>query len=735
MTRRAKLAAAAVLAALAAAALLLAGSGSRPTEAETYARLGIDPAPAAGAVLAEGEAWQPAADERGYALAAENGSFRLRIRPKDGSIEVEDRRSGYSWSSSPSREELALEKVKGLPLANLQSPFVLTLVRTEGKDQTIRESLNSLSKGMRLQLLRTADGVEVRYSFPDRKLGFAVRYALTDAGLKASIPAAGLVEQGGYAVFSLDLLPFFGAATAAEDGYLFVPDGPGGLIRFQTGRAGQSKGYAHQVYGAELARTSSWTRDAQLREDIAYPAFGLKRGDHAFVAVLTEGEGAAVIAATPPGVKSSRYSVHSSQLYREEYLYRMSRLAAPTKAVQKQRLDVDREVEYRFLNGGEADYAGMAASYRDWLIAEARLGEPLKPAEHVPLQLQIMGGNYEKAFGRIRYVAATTFGQAAGMMRSLREKGVAAARIVYYGWQNRGDYDTEKRFPIEPALGGEDAARSFLADMEALGTKVDFYEDFLWVDEASGASGKNDAVRAIDGTAFTDEGWFLAKPAFSAAAAADTVDRLRELGASGIVYGGLGDTIFNDYEADGIRSRAFTAEVYGGMLDYARRQLGSASVKRGNAYALGHVDAILELPSDSSHDFMIDETVPFYPIALHGYVPYSFGPANLRDDDVREFLRAIEYGALPSFFVTHDDSRKLKETPSDFLYSSRFDKWEERIAQEYARFDELAGVLALRIVGHQKLGPERYETTYEDGTRVVVDYAAGDYAIEKGGGA
>ena len=192
--------------------------------------------------------------------------------------------------------------------------------------------------------------------------------------------------------------------------------------------------------------------------------------------------------------------------------------------------------------------------------------------------------------------------------------------------------------------------------------------------------------------------------------------------------------LLNDYEPSGIQTREYAKTVYDGLLKYTREALGSASVNQGDAYALGQTDYIDGLPSESSYDFMIDETVPFYPIVLHGFVPYTFGDGNLRDDEDAEFLRAIEYGALPSFFVTHDDSRKLKDTPSNFLYSSRFDKWERRIEEEYVKFDSLSQLYSMKIIGHEKLSGQKYATTYEDGTRVIVDYGVKDFTVEKGAG-
>ncbi|WP_145026687.1 DUF5696 domain-containing protein [Paenibacillus sp. Y412MC10] len=714
--------------------LLLVFKPWEQTTAERFSQTGIAanlPTPTA---LYEGDPWKPAAGADGYALALENEHYALYVRPDNTQIAVLDKASGYRWTSNPTKEELAGETVKGQLLANLQSPFLLTHVRTQGADQTVRETLSNQTAGMKMAMIRQPEGLQIEYSFPAKQLGFVMQYELTDSGLKVKVPAAGIREEGASALFSLDVLPYFGAAPAKENGYVFVPDGPGGLIRFDQEHASLTRGYSHQVYGSEVTNEENGTRTGERREDIAYPVFGLKKGDHAFLAVMTKGEDSANVSAMAPGLKSSFYQVFSSQIYREEYLYRMSRLAAPSKAVQKERLNRDREVEYRFLNGADAGYVGMAGAYRSYLQETGRLTEALKPVDHVPLYLKIMGGNYEKAFGRIRYVAATTFEQAGDIVSTLQSKGVASLRTIFYGWQNEGDYNMEKRFPIDPALGGEAAAKTFISGMKERGVPVSFSEDFLWVDSHSSFSGKTDAIRGIDGTAYVDDGWYIAKPAYTAVTAADTVDRLKKLGVDGIHFSGIGEMLLNDYEPSGIQTREYAKTVYDGLLKYTRKALGSASVNQGDAYALGQTDYIDGLPSESSYDFMIDETVPFYPIVLHGFVPYTFGDGNLRDDEDAEFLRAIEYGALPSFFVTHDDSRKLKDTPSNFLYSSRFDKWERRIEEEYAKFDSLSQLYSMKIIGHEKLSGQKYATTYEDGTRVIVDYGVKDFTVEKGAG-
>jgi hypothetical protein len=418
-------------------------------------------------------------------------------------------------------------------------------------------------------------------------------------------------------------------------------------------------------------------------------------------------------------------------------LYRMSRLAAPTKAVQKMRLDTDRELEYRFLDGEDAGYAGMAKAYRDYLTESGRLKSVLKPVEHIPLHLKIKGGDFTEAYGKIQYIASTTFSQATNIVDGLLKRGVANMTVTYNNWQNKDYPNKYQRFPIEKSLGGESAARDFVTRLSKEGIDVLFSDSLVWMDpKRTQFSAKTNGIRGIDGTVYLDEffGGFVSKPARTVAMAYNTIEILKSIGVSGINYDNIGNFVFHDYEPSGIETRAKTINIYDGLFAYTRKTLGSTSVYRGYAYTVGQTDFIDDLTHESSFDFLVDETVPFYPIALHGYVPYSFGDGNLRNNVEAEFLKAIEYGAVPSFYLTHDDSRKLKYTWSGGLFSSQYDNWSERIAQEYKEFDSLSSLYAQRIMNHEKLAADRFATTYEDGTRVIVDYTKKTFVVEKGGG-
>ena len=66
------------------------------------------------------------------------------------------------------------------------------------------------------------------------------------------------------------------------------------------------------------------------------------------------------------------------------------------------------------------------------------------------------------------------------------------------------------------------------------------------------------------------------------------------------------------------------------------------------------------------------------------------------------------------------------------LYSSHYRDWIERAAAEYnVIINQLGHTVDQFIVDHRQLAPQVFETLYEDGTRVIVNY--GDRAYQKDG--
>src|SRR5690606_23635255 len=224
-------------------------------------------------------------------------------------------------------------------------------------------------------------------------------------------------------------------------------------------------------------------------------------------------------------------------------------------------------------------------------------------------------------------------------------------------------------------------------------------------------------------------------------------DGFAKLGVGGIHLDYMGDTVYSDQDNDSLTSRQFTIDTWVKTMDLMREKVGFTSVDYGNAYALGHVDRIDNIPLHSSDFIYSDESIPFYQIVIHGLVPYTGDPFNLSDDPREALLRHLEYGAMPSFELTHENSEALKRTMVDYLFSSRYEQWLEESVGIYEEAKAVLGQVSDQmIINHEQLDEYVFRTTYENGLQVIVNYdskpanvdgvvvGAYDYVVREGRG-
>ena len=141
-------------------------------------------------------------------------------------------------------------------------------------------------------------------------------------------------------------------------------------------------------------------------------------------------------------------------------------------------------------------------------------------------------------------------------------------------------------------------------------------------------------------------------------------------------------------------------------------------------YVNNYVDHIYALTDDYSYDLFSQEAVPFAQIALHGLVTYTSQYINEREEYTTQFLKDLEYGTVPSFIFTHEPTEALRFSYGLRLFSTEASGWENEAVQQYQIFNEVLGdVQDQFIVNHRKLANNVYETTYENGKRIIVNYS------------
>jgi len=151
-------------------------------------------------------------------------------------------------------------------------------------------------------------------------------------------------------------------------------------------------------------------------------------------------------------------------------------------------------------------------------------------------------------------------------------------------------------------------------------------------------------------------------------------------------------------------------------------------INMGNDYAIAYADIVTNMDLSGSEYTIIDKTVPFYQLAIHGYVNYTGESLNLTQNFEDELLRSAEYGAGLSFTFTEETAFALQKTLYTQYFGADYASWQERMMEIYTRYNqELGHVYNQKMVDHEYVSDTVTCTTYEDGTKVYVNYGYEDY--------
>jgi len=665
----------------------------------------------------------------GYALVAENATLQLFLDAAKTQFIVVDRRTNKIWRTNPPGPHDRIPSALWRTHADSQ----LTFSYTDAKRRQIRET-DPLTEGARVTYEPIMNGVRVVYTMPTRGFTITTDYILGRDYLEVRIPDSGFKEEKDFYIVHLELLPFFGAATDDDEGYMVFPDSSGAIAPFTRDHGRYAKQFEEYVYGPEDYPFSEYTPMQTLNRQVPMPIFGLVHADGAFLGVITEGEYDAKIVAAPSGYIVDYYRTNAKFVVRREYLAPLRR-GANVQTVESSRIRTDRAVRYYILDDTQASYAGMALRYREHLIDTLGLqpGRVTNEKGIAPIHIKIFHAVLEERILFDNLIVLTTFQQAREMVERLLELGVENFDVTLVGWTKNGYAGRyPRRLPVESAIGGERGLRDFVRFAEEHGIRVYLQDNYIDAYEVNGGfSTRRDVARTpaklpITGsTRGFSRGRYLISPLIALESyAARDIPQIAKFGVAGLDFERFGWNLLSDRSDRARAERADVAAAWSEIVRMAREHMGGAIVQGGNIYMLPLVDKVTRTPMEETTHLFASRSIPFYQIAIHGIVPYYGWNSNLRSEPDREFLKSIEYGALPIFELTAEDSSLLKEAVRyNILFSSKFDIWVEKVLQEYNVQAVKMGYLQdIAIVDHRMLDEDVFETVYEDGSRVIVNY-------------
>lgn len=580
----------------------------------------------------------------------------------------------------------------------------------------------------------------------------AICYTLTDDGFTASVDAGSIeYDSKNYSLISMSVLPYFNAALhKTENGYTFLPDGSGTLIRYEDLRAsGSNDNVTTSLYGPDYAY---YTVSVKNQEQATFPVFGSvvtnKDVPCGFFAIIEKGDSLASITSHND---SNFHSVYSSYKVSASDNYDLadsfSSGASSSNVITVNGVSTytgEIRVRYAMLTPAslsdvehpsakyDTSYIGMANYYRDYLQANGALTQLQESelTEYTRIFLEAFGSlQVEEKILTFPVTVSkelTTFQDIMKMHRQLSNIGVDNMTFILTGFANGG---LENNYPTyikwQNVLGGAEGYSELMGYAKESGLEIAPNVNFSYsqgVKTFSGFQYKKTAAKALDGRYTTKREYDASVQMFQRTGGVVISSGSYELAYDKFVKSA------SKYEITSLATRALGSDLSSDFDDdtgYIFREdskintqnmLSSLSEKSsynlildaGNAYALKYASGLTNVALDSSRLLNTSEAVPFTGMVLHGSIEFAGGAINMEGDDKYMFLKALENGAGLYYTVAMQNTELLKGTENyNQYYSVQFDIWRDKIAQTYNKYNAvMASKQSSYITEHEFLNSE-----------------------------
>lgn len=677
----------------------------------------------------------------GFRTVAETDILILKVHPDIGHFMVVDKRSGHVWHSYPEPSQWENRSIGGIWKDHMRSPIMVESLDFSSHNAQPKY-LNWISEDGAIENFEPMDGgVRLTYVMSKVDMRIPIEIRLQDDYVETKIVDAGIEEGNRFGILSIRLFPFLGAEqNLGQEGYMFVPDGNGAIIEHNQKIENQSLIYHESVYGKDY----SYQTGASDRRSVVMPVFGYKTGNHAYLAVIEDGEEYAEVFASPTGVYSSYSWVAADMKYRSPYKQVISESKNRFYIAydEENRFHSDRTIRYYFLDGEKATYSGMAECYRNYLMNDKGYSKMRYTDDAIPMHVTLVGGDRVTGVFPERYQAATTTDQAMQIVQRYRDLGIENMAIHMLGWQEDGFISLGKNHPVDKRLGGNEGMENFVRYAHSLNMPVTYGVNYVLNNGgAHDFSQRYHGMRDYSGTfhqytdLIGDSKLPVASHKFVLKYLEDDLRAIKELGVDGITFGGgygfgsgVGNMLNTDFNTRYGSTRTEAMELQREMFSIASGLFDQVNGTDTGMYVNDKVSHMFEIKDDYSYDLFSTRSVPFLQIAMHGLISYSSSYMNDRFESESQFLRDIEYGMNPSIILTYEDADALRFSSAFYLFNSSFRDWEKEAVREYQRYNSaLSDVQALFITDHRQLAMGVYQTTYENGKRIIVNHNNSDY--------
>ena len=421
----------------------------------------------------------------------------------------------------------------------------------------------------------------------------------------------------------------------------------------------------------------------------------------------------------------------------------------------------DIAIDFHLLSGDDADYSGMARTYRAHQVnrkacvplkermakspelayaarcVEVRIRQGWKPAPSPVLE--------QTPETEPPMKAVVTFDRVGRILDEFKRQGIGRAEICLVGWNRKGhDGRYPQLLPVEEALGGEPRLRELIAKAQAMGFQIVCHNNHSDAYRISEAWDEEYVIRNPDRSLSTNAVWsggrmynICPRRAYERFAAKD-LRAVAALGFRGVHYIDVLSIVkpracFNPAHPLTTDESAVWIDR---IMGEAKGVFGGVSSEGPWDFCCGNLDYALYVSFNglTKKPPMVDRVVPIWQLVYHGIImsnPFTETTNyTIKDDTAR--LKLVEFGGRPMFYFHSKFLEGNKQwmgaedltCETDEALVAGVAKVKEG-SDEYARLAHLQTEFMER---HEEIAPEVFRTVYSGGTQIVFNYGTAAFA-------
>lgn len=575
----------------------------------------------------------------------------------------------------------------------------------------------------------------------------SVVYKLEKNGFSVEIPFEDISYRIKYPITLVSTLPYFGAGGKTDEGYILVPEGGGSLINFNNGKTRQN-GYYADFYGWDYAMD----RSAVITETrAAFPVFGIAYQDSSFISVVKEGAEYGGVTAEIAGKLGSYNYAHVDYRMLHSEQYEVTARSQSAQYVYENQLPVGEKIRQVFEFVDSGSYVDMAKAYRNDLFA----GKKKVANKDIPMTIEILGAIDKKqqvlGMPKVKPFKLTSYKETADIINQIEDMGIENVNYKLSGFINEGlkpKMLNKVRFIKQ--LGGKHAFKKMIKSAKSNSSKL--YLDGVVQTQYrtnlfNGFFKYKDAARFVSdelcelyqysplwyGKDPYYESYFLLNQKLRDSNSDVFIKKAKKYGLDGISYNDNGSILSSDFNDRRITTRATAKNKQIEKIQKANDTGLGVMINAGNDYALNNVDFVTNMTMHGNSYAILDQTVPFYQIALHGYVNYASTPINIGYEKDQIILESAETGAGLMFTFMACKDNNLQETNYTQFYSANFADKKEQFADIYEKYNEnFSKVVNSVIVDHSYVSEQVTKTVFDNGYVVYVNFGYKSFTTPDG---